>query len=41
VEGIEGTIKRAKAYIDSGADMIFPEGLETLEEFKIVGDALK
>ena len=31
VEGIESTINRSKAYIDSGADMIFPEGLESLE----------
>ena len=30
VEGIEGTIKRSKYYIDQGADMIFPEGLQTL-----------
>jgi len=27
IEGIEGTIDRAKAYIDAGADMIFPEAL--------------
>ncbi len=33
VMGIEETIKRSKAYIDAGADMIFPEGLATLEEF--------
>ena len=31
VEGIEATIKRSKAYIDAGADMIFPEGLESLD----------
>jgi 2-methylisocitrate lyase-like PEP mutase family enzyme len=24
-------VKRAKAYIDAGADMIFPEGLENLK----------
>jgi len=29
VEGIESTIKRAKLYVDAGADMIFPEGLKS------------
>ncbi len=27
VEGIDACISRSKAYIDAGADMIFPEGL--------------
>eukprot|EP00743_Colponemidia_sp_Colp-15_P003305 GILK01003569.1.p1 GENE.GILK01003569.1~~GILK01003569.1.p1 ORF type:complete len:310 (+),score=52.57 GILK01003569.1:69-998(+) len=40
VEGIESTISRAKRYVDAGADMIFPEGLVSEEEFKIVADAL-
>ena len=35
------TIDRSKAYIDAGADMIFPEGLATLAEFQTVADALK
>lgn len=34
VEGLDAVIKRAKMYIDAGADMIFPEGLETPEEFQ-------
>jgi len=33
VTGIEDTIKRAKSYVDAGADMIFPEGLISKEEF--------
>lgn len=33
---MEEVIKRSKAYIDAGADMIFPEGLETPEEFEFV-----
>ena len=33
-EGIESAIDRAKAYIDAGADMIFPEALHTEEEFE-------
>lgn len=41
VEGIEATIERSKAYIDAGADMIFPEGLATKEEFEQVAKALK
>jgi methylisocitrate lyase len=36
VEGLEACIKRSKAYIDAGADMIFPEGLFTAEEFQTV-----
>tara|TARA_B100000315_G_scaffold207872_1_gene202798 strand:- start:1332 stop:2237 length:906 start_codon:yes stop_codon:yes gene_type:complete len=33
-EGLESAIERAKAYADSGADMIFPEALETEAEFE-------
>lgn len=41
VTGIDDTISRAKAYVDAGADMIFPEGLCSAEEFQQVSDALK
>eukprot|EP01016_Furgasonia_blochmanni_P036182 TRINITY_DN4096_c0_g1_i1.p1 TRINITY_DN4096_c0_g1~~TRINITY_DN4096_c0_g1_i1.p1 ORF type:complete len:236 (-),score=89.50 TRINITY_DN4096_c0_g1_i1:61-768(-) len=41
VYGIDETIKRSKAYIDAGADMIFPEGLQTAEEFALVAEELK
>ena len=41
VEGIEATIKRAKLYVAAGADMIFPEGLKSFEEFAQVAKALK
>lgn len=34
VEGLEPAIERAKAYVDTGADMIFPEALETVAEFE-------
>ena len=40
IEGLEGAIERAKAYIDAGADMIFPEALESQSEFEQVGKAL-
>ena len=41
VEGIEATIKRAKLYVAAGADMIFPEGLKSFEEFQQISKALK
>jgi methylisocitrate lyase len=33
-EGLEASIQRAKAYIDAGADMIFPEALIDEKEFE-------
>ena len=33
VEGMEAAIRRAKAYADAGADMLFPEALLSAEEF--------
>lgn len=33
VEGFDAAVERAKAYGDAGADMIFPEALESAEEF--------
>jgi methylisocitrate lyase len=32
--GIDEAIKRGKQYVEAGADMIFPEALETKEEFR-------
>ncbi|WP_226036659.1 methylisocitrate lyase [Aquibacillus saliphilus] len=34
VEGMNSAIERAKAYVKAGADVIFPEALETEDEFK-------
>ncbi|HKN87105.1 MAG TPA: methylisocitrate lyase [Nitrospiraceae bacterium] len=34
VEGLEASVERAKAYVDAGADAIFPEALESAEEFQ-------
>jgi methylisocitrate lyase len=34
VHGIDEALARAKAYLDAGADMIFPEALETPAEFE-------
>ncbi len=33
-EGFDNAISRAKAYVEAGADLIFPEALQTKEEFK-------
>jgi methylisocitrate lyase len=33
-EGLAGAIERAKAYVDAGADMIFPEALHDEAEFE-------
>ncbi len=40
VEGMKGTIERAKRYRDAGADVIFPEALETPEEFSLFSKAI-
>ncbi|MGC8791066.1 MAG: methylisocitrate lyase [Desulfurella sp.] len=36
VEGLKNAIDRANSYVEAGADIIFPEALETKEEFKEV-----
>lgn len=41
VLGLDECIKRSMAYIDAGADMIFPEGLHSAEEFQIVAKELR
>lgn len=33
VEGVDSAIERALRYVDAGADMIFPEGLRSVDEF--------
>lgn len=34
IEGIDAAIERAHAYIDAGADFIFPEAIRTLDDYK-------
>jgi methylisocitrate lyase len=34
VEGLDGAIERARAYVEAGADMIFPEALQDEKEFE-------
>lgn len=38
--GLQAAIARAKAYIEAGADALFPEALTTLEEYKAFHAAL-
>lgn len=33
VEGLDGALRRAERYVEAGADVIFPEGLQSEEEF--------
>ncbi len=40
VEGLDKAIERMKAYVDAGADMIFPEALSSDKEFAAVRAAL-
>lgn len=40
VEGFESAVERARAYVAAGADMIFPEALESLDEFRAFRNAL-
>lgn len=39
-EGLESAIERAKAYVDAGADMIFPEALKDEKEFEAMRKAV-
>lgn len=41
VEGLDKAIERAKAYVDAGADMIFPEALADEKEFEQFRKAIK
>lgn len=40
VEGLEASIDRMKAYVDAGADMIFPEAMKSEKEFEAVREAI-
>jgi methylisocitrate lyase len=39
-EGFDAAVKRARAYVEAGADMIFPEALETPDEFGRFAEAV-
>lgn len=40
-EGLEKAIDRAKAYVDAGAEMIFPEAMQDEKEFEAMRKAIK
>ena len=41
VEGLDEAIRRGKHYVEAGADAIFPEALETEEEFQVFAEKVK
>lgn len=40
IEGLDASIDRMKAYVDAGADMIFPEAMKSEQEFEAVRKAI-
>jgi methylisocitrate lyase len=40
VEGLQAAIDRGRRYVDAGADVLFPEGLQTPEEFAAFAQAI-
>ncbi|MGH7129935.1 MAG: isocitrate lyase/phosphoenolpyruvate mutase family protein, partial [Planctomycetaceae bacterium] len=40
VEGFDAAVDRANAYVDAGADLIFPEALESPDEFARFAEAV-
>ncbi len=40
LEGIESAIERVHAYIEAGADLVFPEAIRTLEDYKKFSSAV-
>ena len=40
VEGIDSMLDRCKAYVDAGAEVIFPEALKDEKEFELVRKSL-
>src|SRR5437588_2677912 len=41
IEDLKGAVKRAQAYLAAGADAIFPEALESADEFKTFAGEIK
>ncbi|MDR2012443.1 MAG: methylisocitrate lyase [Rhodanobacter sp.] len=41
VEGHDAAIERAVAYVEAGADMIFPEAMKTLDDYRRMKNAVK
>jgi methylisocitrate lyase len=41
VEGLDAAIERAVAYVEAGADMVFPEAMRSLDDYRQVKAAVK
>lgn len=41
VEGVKGMLQRGRAYLEEGADILFPEALTDIEEFRLVTSKMK
>ncbi|MGN6789871.1 MAG: methylisocitrate lyase [Rhodanobacteraceae bacterium] len=41
VEGLDSAIERAAAYVEAGADMVFPEAMKTLDDYRKFKQAVK
>jgi methylisocitrate lyase len=41
VEGLDSAIERAVAYVEAGADMVFPEAMTSLDDYRKVKAAVK
>jgi methylisocitrate lyase len=41
VEGLDAAIERAMAYVEAGADMVFPEAMRTLDDYRRFRAAVK
>ena len=41
VEGMDSAVERAIACVEAGADMIFPEAINTLEQYQVFTEAVK
>ncbi|GIN97714.1 2-methylisocitrate lyase [Siminovitchia terrae] len=41
VEGLDAAIERALAYVEAGAEVIFPEALQSKEEFQLFSEKIK
>ncbi|MCF6317990.1 MAG: methylisocitrate lyase [Proteobacteria bacterium] len=41
IEGLDSAIERMVAYVEAGADMIFPEAVQSLEQYKQIKAAVK
>ncbi|MBM10109.1 MAG: methylisocitrate lyase [Magnetovibrio sp.] len=40
IEGVDGAVERARAYREAGADVVFPDGLTSEEEFRLFSEAV-